>query len=90
MDFLNNLFSTKPKYTQEQLKLLQVMKYLSLKDLNKITIEYISEDPKVIYKDADGIERSRKPNRLDYENAILNKVAFECILEMYPNLKDKY
>lgn len=90
MDLLSNLFKSKPKYTQDQLKLLQVMKYLSLKELNKIATEYISEDPKVVYKDADGIERTRKPNRLDFENAILNKVAFECVINMYPHLKDKY
>lgn len=90
MDLLTNLFKQKPAYTQDQLKILQVMKFLSLKDLNKITREYISEDPKVVYTGSDGIERTRKPNRVDYENAIVAKVALECIIQMFPNLKDKY
>lgn len=90
MDFFKSLINKKPKYTQDQLKLLQVIKFLSLKELDKITREYISPDPKVIYVDGDGINKTRKPNRNDYEKAILNKLAFESVLKIYPELKDKY
>lgn len=89
MNLFNNLFPKRNVLSQEQLQLQLLLKELSLNDLEKIAKEFISRDPKVEYKDADGIIRTRKPNRNDLLKSILHNVSLDGVLSVMPKLKSK-
>ena len=66
-----------------------ILRYLTLKELNKLAKEHISENPKFYYKDEHGIERSRKPTRIELETALIAQIPLEMIINLFPKLKDK-
>jgi len=79
MDVLSKLFPKKEKLTQDQLRLKVLLKDFSLNKLDSIAKEFISRDPKVQYKDADGILQTKKPNREDYIQSILKSVSYDSV-----------
>jgi len=89
MSFFNNLFPKKQSLSQEQLQLQVLLKNLSLDELEKIAKQYISRDPKIEYKDTDGIIKTRKANRTELVKSILTNVSLEGALSVIPKLKGK-
>ena len=89
MAIFDKLFPKSVKLSQEQLQLQLLLKNLSLKELDKISKEYISHDPKVQYTDSDGIIKTKKPNRNDYLKSILHNVSLEGVFKVFPELKNK-
>jgi len=71
---------------QDYNKKKYILKFLSMKDVHVIELEYYGKELKFYFLDENKIERSRPSSRSELTEAISLDVPIEMILDKFPEL----